>query len=98
MSVRTQVATDSRTADKAYVADGTLGALSDSKNLRRAALGLMIHAAGTVRVTLEEQTDGAYVDMPALAVGVVHPLAIKRLWSTGTSVAAANIQLFYAQA
>jgi hypothetical protein len=97
MSVHTSIATDTRTGATAALSDGTIGALSDSKDLRRRAVGFIVHAAGTVRVTTEEQDDGVYTDWPAPAVGILYPVTIRRLWSTGTSVAAANITLLYSK-
>jgi len=95
MSTHKNIATDLCSATTAAKSDGTAGALSDTLDLRRVAQGIIIHAAGTVRVTPEDAEDGTYQPLPALAVGVAHPIGFKRLWSTGTTVVAANITLLY---
>ncbi len=73
--------------------DGTSGSpLSDTKDLKAKPVGLIIHAAGAVKLRDMGDRDTAF---PALAVGVMHPIRFKRLWSTGTAVAAANITVVY---
>ena len=46
--------------------------------------GIIIGAAGAIKITT---MSGAAVTLPSglLAVGVIHPLRIKRVWSTGTT-------------
>lgn len=54
--------------------------------------GLSIAAAGTLRVT---QLDGTVVNFASgeLAAGVVHPISVKLVHSTGTT--ATNIRVYY---
>ena len=60
--------------------------LSDAANLTNGLTsGLYVGGAGNVVVTLENMADGASITLTALAVGVVHPLAVKRVWATGTT-------------
>lgn len=96
MSVIHQIASNAMSADRALKSDDTAPAISDTLNLSRQAIGIMIHSAGAVRVTFADMRDGEYVDLPALTPGALYPFKIKRLWSTGTTVAAsADITLFY---
>jgi len=54
--------------------------------------GVRIGAAGTLRVT---QIDGAVVDFASgeLAAGVIHPISVKIVHSTGTT--ATPIRVYY---
>ena len=67
--------------------------LDDDANLERVTRGVLVSAEGTLRVTLTDETEGDYVEIP-LAPNVVHPLFIKRLWSTNTTLTADQIFLF----
>jgi hypothetical protein len=58
-------------------------AFDDDQDLIRECL-ILLHVAGIIKVRTAEGTD---VTLDGLAVGVVHPIRIKRLWSTGTDAA-----------
>lgn len=73
------------------VASGT-SCLSDTLDLIKGASGIIIHASGVLKVLT---AGGTTVTLPALAVGVVHPLRIKRVFNTTTTVTAANITLLF---
>lgn len=70
-------------------------ALSDTLDLVREAQGILIHAAGAVKVLTPA---GTTVTLPALAVGVMHPCKVRRIFSTGTTVTGPNITLLYTKA
>lgn len=53
----------------------------DNTDLSILARGIYVGTSGDVKVTM---ADGTTVTFGALAAGVVHPLAVKRVWSTGT--------------
>lgn len=107
MSAFRNVASDFVSANTANLLDaggGTPGgatALSDTLRLLRPCIGIMIHAAGAVSLVPKGQLHaetgvaGTEVLFPALAVGVVHPIAIARIGATATVVGAANITLFF---
>lgn len=44
--------------------------------------GLYLGASGDVKLTLQ---DGSVVTFTALSGGMVHPIAAKRIWATGTT-------------
>jgi hypothetical protein len=56
---------------------------SDSADLTHATRGISFGTAGALKVTM---FGGETVVIPsgALAAGVVHPLSVMRIWSTGT--------------
>lgn len=55
---------------------------SDTADLRQVTRGLYVGVQGNVRVALE---DGSIVTLVAMAAGVVHPFAVKRVYSTSTT-------------
>jgi hypothetical protein len=57
---------------------------SDTVDLAHVSRGFMIAVHGTVKVTLLDGTTITFADL-ALSPGVVYPLAITRLWDTGTT-------------
>jgi hypothetical protein len=92
-SIKYTIPTDGELGSAIILADDTTGP-SDSKNLKRQACGLLLNASTAVRVTLKDMATGTYLNLTGLAVGVEHPLAIKRLWSTGTTTPG-NVVVFY---
>lgn len=67
--------------------------LSDSVDIgREVTRSVLCNAAGTVRVTLADAADGTFVDY-VFNSAQRHPISIKRIFSTGTTVAAASIVL-----
>jgi hypothetical protein len=78
-------------------ADARTGAsaLSDTLDLFEEAQGFLCNAAGTVIINTPNQASGKAghtVTIVALA-GVEYPIRVQRVWSTGTTVAAANLVL-----
>lgn len=55
---------------------------SDSTTLGSNCRGFTLGTAGDVKVTT---LDGDAVVFTALAAGFIHPIACKRIWSTGTT-------------
>ena len=96
MSISQDVATHGANGSDANLLDDGTGAptgascLSDTLNLLAIWQGFMIHAAGAIKVVT---ADGDTLALPACAVGVVIPIAIKKIFATGTVVSAANITL-----
>lgn len=54
----------------------------DDNDLSSPARGLYVGTSGDVRLTTPR---GTTVTLPSLAAGVVHPIAAKRIHSTGTT-------------
>ena len=52
--------------------------------------GLWVGAAGSVKVTTRDGDDVTFVGVPA---GTVLPVAVSRVWSTGTGVATPNTNI-----
>lgn len=69
-----------------YSADPAVGGFaittSDSTDLPARTRGLIVTAAGDVKVTFY---DGTTVTLPALVAGVIHPVCVRRVWSTSTT-------------
>ncbi len=65
---------------------------SDSADLTTPTRGVSFATAGALKVTT---VGGQEVTIPsgALAAGIIHPLQVKRIWSTGTG--AANIVAYW---
>lgn len=55
---------------------------SDTDDLPFACRGICVGVAGDVKVT---HWDGDVVTWPALVAGVIHPIAARRIWDTGTT-------------
>ena len=55
---------------------------SDSADLTTITRALYVGGAGNVKV---DMADGTTVTFTALAVGIVHPLRVRRVYSTGTT-------------
>ena len=64
---------------------------NDSTDLTAATRGLYVGVSGDVVVIMAD--DSAAVTITGLAAGVVHPLRVKRVKSTGTT--ASSIVAFY---
>jgi len=56
---------------------------NDSTDLATVTRGLYVGITGDIKVTL---AGGTTVEFGALAAGVVHPLRVKRVWATSTTV------------
>lgn len=54
--------------------------------------GLLVFAAGAVKFSTTAGVDDTWT-VPASPLPMHIPVAIKRIWSTGTAVAAANIRV-----
>lgn len=55
---------------------------SDTTDLDTDGRGFIVGVAGDVKVTT---ADGSTVVLPAMAAGIVHPIAVKRIWATLTT-------------
>lgn len=56
---------------------------NDSTDLPDGATkGIYVGGAGDVKATM---ADGSVVTFKSLSVGIVHPLSVKRVWSTATT-------------
>jgi len=56
---------------------------SDSADLPRVTRGIIITVAGTLKVDLVDGSTISFLS-GSLAIGVIHPLAVRRVYSTGT--------------
>jgi hypothetical protein len=73
--------------------DMVVATLHDSTNeAGGVSRGLYIDATGTITFVTDKDT---VVALAGLAVGVVHPIRVKRVNNTGTTIAAADIFLVY---
>ena len=73
--------------------DLVVATLSDATNeAGGVSRGLLLDAAGTIVFVTEK---GTTVTMASLATGVVHPIRVKRVNSTNTTIAAGDIFLVY---
>jgi hypothetical protein len=61
------------------------GIKSNTENLPKNSRGISFSAAGTLKVMM---ADGAVKTIPenSLSAGIIHPISVKRIYSTGTSV------------
>lgn len=70
--------------------DLQLWTLSDTVESPRATRGVYVGTSGNLRVLTDEDQD---VIIPSLAAGVIHPLRIKKAFSTSTT--AANVMFVF---
>lgn len=63
---------------------------SDTADLRVITRGLYVGTTGNLRVTLDNGDDVTFV---TIAAGIIHPLYVKRVWSTNTT--ATNLVAVY---
>lgn len=64
----------------------------DSNNESVVSRGLLLDASGDISLVTEK---GTTVALSNLAVGVIHPIRVKRVNDTGTTIADADIFLVY---
>lgn len=75
---------DTQYSDSMYPADNAVAITpNDGADLATTTRAFYIGGAGNVAVILAR--DSASVTLTALAVGVVHPLRVKRVLATGTT-------------
>lgn len=55
---------------------------SDSEDLIKPVRGIYVGTTGDLKVT---KVNGDIMDYPNIAAGVIHPIAAKRVWATGTT-------------
>jgi len=55
---------------------------NDSVDVSYVTRGLYVGATGDIKVTM---ADGDTVTLNSIAAGIVHPLRVSRVWSTGTT-------------
>jgi hypothetical protein len=91
MTMLNNVPDDSANGDVAHLSDGTAGVRSDTLALRRWAVGLMANASGMVKV---KTSKGSTVKL-GLVAGVPIGLEIQQVFDTDTTVANADLVLFY---
>ena len=82
--------------DEALLTNGSTGALSDALNLKRPAVGLLLLVAGAIKILTDEDAEQTYAS-GELALGVWHPIRVKRVFSTGTALTSAQFRLGYAR-
>lgn len=82
--------------DEALLTSGAAGALSDTLNLKRPAVGLLLIAAGAIKILTDEDAEQTYAS-GELALGIYHPIRVKRVFSTGTTLTSAQFRLGYAR-
>lgn len=82
--------------DEALKTDGAAGAKSDTLNLKRPAVGVLLSVAGTFKILTDEGDTQTYAS-GELALGVWHPIRVKRVFSTGTGLANTEFRLGYAR-
>jgi hypothetical protein len=58
----------------------------DSNNLTTSTRGICFATAGALKVRLADGNDVTFTS-GALAAGIIHPLRVIRVWSTGTTAA-----------
>lgn len=84
----------SNSASKGWATAPATGAFAvtpaDGSDLSYVTRGLYVGVSGDVKADME---DGTTVTFTAMAAGVVHPLRVKRVYSTGTT--ATNITGVY---
>jgi hypothetical protein len=95
MTVGRMVARSCQTGDVALKSNGAAGVLSDTLALKRVCTGFMIMAAGAVKIVDEE--DNACTIPTGAPAGTIFPIRVKQFYSTGTTVSAANLLLFYSK-
>jgi hypothetical protein len=91
MSILNVIPDDSANGDIAHQSDGTAGVRSDANGLPRHAIGIMANAAGVVKV----KTKKGSTTKLALNAGSPVALEIVQIFDTDTTVANADIVLFY---
>ena len=69
--------------------------LSDTADLAESSRGLLITTAAAIKLELVDDPAGTATTYAAgeLVVGVLHPLRVRRIWSTGTALTTAQIRL-----
>jgi hypothetical protein len=82
--------------DEALLTDGSTGALSDTFNLKRPAVGLLLSVAGNIKILTDEGAEQTYAG-GELALGIWHPIRVKRVFSTGTALLATEFRLGFAR-
>ena len=68
-----------------YAVDAFLVTPHDSNELSEVTRAISFGTAGTLKITTEDGTD-ITIPSGALAVGIMHPIGARRIWSTGTTV------------
>lgn len=78
--------------------DGTVGALSDTKKLKKRAVGILIHAgaAGNLKIGFPDGSTTTITD-GEVSKGVLIPLHIAQVFSTGSTLAATGFRLAVAK-
>ena len=79
--------------DEALLADGTVGCLSDTKNLKNPPIAFMVKADGNVAIN-KTPLGGSSVVIP-VTEGTIYPFEVTRFFSTSTTLTAAQIVLLY---
>lgn len=94
MGILDGVIDDYPLGSEAVLNDGTVGALSDTKDLRVQAVGLLLNTAGAISVQTRSGATRTFAS-GELALNVWHPMRIKRVLSTGTTLTAGQFRLGY---
>lgn len=93
MSIVEGVLEDFPLGSEALLEDDTTGQ-SDTKNLKVPAVALLLNTAGTIKVLTTTGKTRAFAS-GELALGVWHPMKIKRVYATDTALTDAQYRLGY---
>lgn len=96
MSILLQIPTTSKRGDAVKLTDGSTGAKSDTLNLKREAVGVMLRTAGSLSLVTPEGDTQSWAS-GELLVGQIYPMRIKRVRSTGTGLTNAQFDLFFSR-
>lgn len=69
------------TLNESKAQEAVLVAPSDTNDLAKVTSGIYLGGSGDLRVTLEK---GSTVTFTNLSSGIIHPIAAKRIYATGT--------------
>lgn len=96
MSIAMQIPTTSKRGDLVKLTDGSTGAKSDTYELKRHAVGLMLRTAGAISLVTAEGDTQTWAS-GELNPGQMYPMGIKQVKSTGTGLTNAQFDLFFSR-
>lgn len=94
MGILDGVLDDYPLGSEALKSDGTTNAISNTVNLKTDAVGLLLNTAGAISVMTREGRTRTFAS-GELALNVFHPMRIRRVFSTGTTLTATQFRLGY---
>ena len=96
MSIVIGIPTTTKIGTNVPRTSGTLGAISDSENLKRPAVGLVLHAASAITLVTPEGDTITY-GSGEMALGVQHGIKIRQVRATGTTATNAQFSLLFSK-